>query len=272
MTSAVDSRPTLPQGGVGGCGGVTPGKPLESSGWAVQSESEDKAQEPTGQTMDHRLESRSRDNGGYPKTMNSWDGPIGKENTGQHQDKALAKSWNGPLAHWSGSKDRNGPWDNLGRPRVYYARNDDRNGPVEPGGPRSGDRNQPFVPGGTWDNHQLRYHERNRPVEPGGPWDNRGGPRTGDRNEQPVLGLNWDSKVPFYSNCNGLGEPGTPWHSLGRPQIHRPGTRDSFRFGQLSYNSFFTRHSPHPTRVKHIKGQLDICTSDSGQVSNRIRI
>ena len=27
-----------------------------------------------------------------------------------------------------------------------------------------------------------------------------------------------------------------------------------YRFGKLSHNSFFTRHNPHPVRVRHMKG------------------
>lgn len=41
----------------------------------------------------------------------------------------------------------------------------------------------------------------------------------------------------------------------------RPSTQGStggYRFGQLSQNSFFTRHNPHPSRVRHIKGLLDV--------------
>ena len=34
----------------------------------------------------------------------------------------------------------------------------------------------------------------------------------------------------------------------------RPSTQGGYRFGQLSQNSFFTRHNPHPVRVKHLKG------------------
>lgn len=35
----------------------------------------------------------------------------------------------------------------------------------------------------------------------------------------------------------------------------RPTTQSGYRFGQLSHNSFFTRHNPHPHRVRHIKGK-----------------
>ena len=37
----------------------------------------------------------------------------------------------------------------------------------------------------------------------------------------------------------------------------RPSTQGNGRFGQLSYNSFFARHSPHPGRVRHIKGEVN---------------
>ena len=37
----------------------------------------------------------------------------------------------------------------------------------------------------------------------------------------------------------------------------RPSTSGGgYRFGQLSHNSFFTRHNPHPVRVKHLKGKF----------------
>ncbi|KAK7498589.1 hypothetical protein BaRGS_00010249 [Batillaria attramentaria] len=38
----------------------------------------------------------------------------------------------------------------------------------------------------------------------------------------------------------------------------RPSTQSGYRFGQLSHNSFFTRHNPHPHRVRHLKGLLDV--------------
>ncbi|XP_071952858.1 protein TBATA-like isoform X2 [Antedon mediterranea] len=38
----------------------------------------------------------------------------------------------------------------------------------------------------------------------------------------------------------------------------RPATSSGTRFGQLSQNPFFTRHNPHPGRVRHIKGLNDI--------------
>ncbi|XP_048762455.1 protein TBATA-like isoform X2 [Ostrea edulis] len=54
----------------------------------------------------------------------------------------------------------------------------------------------------------------------------------------------------------------------------RPSTQGStggYRFGQLSQNSFFTRHNPHPHRVRHIKGLLDVpicAVNDDGYFSN----
>ncbi len=35
---------------------------------------------------------------------------------------------------------------------------------------------------------------------------------------------------------------------------HRPESQGGYRFGQLSHNSFFARHNPHPSRVRHLKG------------------
>ncbi|XP_055874953.1 protein TBATA-like isoform X1 [Biomphalaria glabrata] len=51
----------------------------------------------------------------------------------------------------------------------------------------------------------------------------------------------------------------------------RPQTQGGYRFGQMSHNSFFTRHNPHPSRVRHFKGLLDvpICTvNDDGYFAN----
>ncbi|KAK3089659.1 hypothetical protein FSP39_005440 [Pinctada imbricata] len=51
----------------------------------------------------------------------------------------------------------------------------------------------------------------------------------------------------------------------------RPSTQSGYRFGQLSQNSFFTRHNPHPARVRHIKGLLDVpicAVNDDGYFSN----
>lgn len=43
---------------------------------------------------------------------------------------------------------------------------------------------------------------------------------------------------------------------MGSGMGSRPGTSNSgYRFGQLSHNSFFARHNPHPGRVRHIKGE-----------------
>ncbi|XP_069125038.1 protein TBATA-like isoform X2 [Argopecten irradians] len=51
----------------------------------------------------------------------------------------------------------------------------------------------------------------------------------------------------------------------------RPSTNGGYRFGQLSQNSFFTRHNPHPNRVRHIKGLLDVpicAVNDNGYFSS----
>lgn len=48
-------------------------------------------------------------------------------------------------------------------------------------------------------------------------------------------------------------------------RLSRPGSQA--RFGNLSFNSFFARHNPHPSRVRHMPGLLDIpiCTvNDDG--------
>ncbi|XP_064618181.1 protein TBATA-like [Liolophura sinensis] len=57
----------------------------------------------------------------------------------------------------------------------------------------------------------------------------------------------------------------------GVSEMSRPATQSGYRFGQLSRNSFFTRHNPHPNRVRHIKGLLDIpiCSvNDQGFFAN----
>ncbi|CAD5123694.1 DgyrCDS12016 [Dimorphilus gyrociliatus] len=51
----------------------------------------------------------------------------------------------------------------------------------------------------------------------------------------------------------------------GMERLSRPGSQA--RFGNLSFNSFFARHNPHPSRVRHMPGLLDIpiCTvNDDG--------
>jgi hypothetical protein len=57
---------------------------------------------------------------------------------------------------------------------------------------------------------------------------------------------------------------------------NRPATMASARFGNLSQSAFFARHNPHPGRVRHIKGLLDIpiCSvHDEGFVVNpRLRV
>uniref|UniRef100_A0A672PXQ5 Thymus, brain and testes associated n=1 Tax=Sinocyclocheilus grahami TaxID=75366 RepID=A0A672PXQ5_SINGR len=43
--------------------------------------------------------------------------------------------------------------------------------------------------------------------------------------------------------------------SEGRtPGTSRTSTRGSLRFGSLSHHSFFSRHNPHPHRVRHMPG------------------
>ncbi|KAL7372743.1 hypothetical protein ABVT39_021752 [Epinephelus coioides] len=41
---------------------------------------------------------------------------------------------------------------------------------------------------------------------------------------------------------------------LFTPEFTKMLTRSSARFGTLSHHSFFSRHNPHPNRVKHIQG------------------
>ncbi|BFZ02914.1 hypothetical protein BsWGS_05953 [Bradybaena similaris] len=52
-----------------------------------------------------------------------------------------------------------------------------------------------------------------------------------------------------------------------KKEANRPQTQGGYRFGQLSRHSFFTRHNPHPSRVRHMKGLLDVpicCVNDDG--------
>ncbi len=44
---------------------------------------------------------------------------------------------------------------------------------------------------------------------------------------------------------------------------HRPESQGGYRFGQLSHNSFFARHNPHPSRVRHLKGMQYILDLNS---------
>lgn len=53
---------------------------------------------------------------------------------------------------------------------------------------------------------------------------------------------------------HGLGES----CDVFKKNTSRPSTQSSGRFGRLSHNSFFARHNPHPARVRHLKGLLDI--------------
>ncbi|XP_076459877.1 protein TBATA-like isoform X2 [Babylonia areolata] len=73
----------------------------------------------------------------------------------------------------------------------------------------------------------------------------------------------------------GEGAPAPPRVNTGDVFRPRPATQGGgttgYRFGQLSHNSFFTRHNPHPNRVRHLKGLLDvpICSvNDDGYFSS----
>lgn len=63
-----------------------------------------------------------------------------------------------------------------------------------------------------------------------------------------------------------------PVDSFKKSTSSRPSTQGGgYRFGQLSQNSFFTRHNPHPSRVRHLKGLLDVpicAVNDDGYFSN----
>lgn len=60
--------------------------------------------------------------------------------------------------------------------------------------------------------------------------------------------------------ANGINIPTENYRKSGH--LRRPATMGGYRFGKLSMSSFFTRHNPHPRRVNHFKGLLDvpICT------------
>uniref|UniRef100_A0A671NXJ2 Thymus, brain and testes associated n=1 Tax=Sinocyclocheilus anshuiensis TaxID=1608454 RepID=A0A671NXJ2_9TELE len=45
-----------------------------------------------------------------------------------------------------------------------------------------------------------------------------------------------------------------PSRDYGTPGTSRTSTRGSLRFGSLSHHSFFSRHNPHPHRVRHMQG------------------
>ncbi|KAL4239370.1 hypothetical protein ACF0H5_000187 [Mactra antiquata] len=71
---------------------------------------------------------------------------------------------------------------------------------------------------------------------------------------------------------SALGEGyAEPVDSFKKSTNSRPSTQGGYRFGQLSQNSFFTRHNPHPGRVRHLKGLLDVpicAVNDDGYFAN----
>lgn len=83
------------------------------------------------------------------------------------------------------------------------------------------------------------------------------------------------SEVFRPSNGELITRPG-PVHegyigSMDTFRKTRPSTQGGSRFGVLSQNSFFTRHNPHPARVRHIKGLLDVpicAVNDDGYFAN----
>lgn len=86
--------------------------------------------------------------------------------------------------------------------------------------------------------------------------------------------------VPHYKPAeddllvrDGMLSQGNPvaTDAFRKDGTQRPSTQGGYRFGQLSHNSFFTRHNPHPGRVRHLKGLLDvpICSvNDDGYFAN----
>ncbi|XP_041364894.1 protein TBATA-like [Gigantopelta aegis] len=83
------------------------------------------------------------------------------------------------------------------------------------------------------------------------------------------------SQSEVFRPSNGdliVRDPVSNGHSVNMDYLQRrPSTQGGYRFGQLSHNSFFTRHNPHPVRVRHMKGLLDIpiCTvNDDGYFAN----
>lgn len=71
---------------------------------------------------------------------------------------------------------------------------------------------------------------------------------------------------------SALGEGyAEPVDSFKKSTNSRPSSQGGYRFGMLSQNSFFTRHNPHPHRVRHLKGLLDVpicAVNDDGYFSN----
>lgn len=45
------------------------------------------------------------------------------------------------------------------------------------------------------------------------------------------------------------------------PEFTKMLPKSSPRFGSLSHHSFFSRHNPHPHRVRHIQGEQAVITS-----------
>lgn len=79
---------------------------------------------------------------------------------------------------------------------------------------------------------------------------------------------NGDALVTRSTLNEGYAQPVDSFRrSTNTPQLIQGG----YRFGHLSQNSFFTRHNPHPNRVRHLKGLLDvpICSvNDDGYFAN----
>eukprot|EP00058_Branchiostoma_floridae_P010504 XP_002595992.1 hypothetical protein BRAFLDRAFT_123731 [Branchiostoma floridae] len=84
---------------------------------------------------------------------------------------------------------------------------------------------------------------------------------------------------PFDTSVKHLKSTTHDRHQYKRPTpspahswpASRPATSPGSRFGELSRSSFFSRHNPHPVRVRHIKGLNDIpicAVHDTGFVSS----
>ncbi|XP_077358484.1 protein TBATA [Festucalex cinctus] len=62
-------------------------------------------------------------------------------------------------------------------------------------------------------------------------------------------------QVPFCTNMSGQSSEGPGWLHCSESWKKTPAAAGGTpRFGALSHHSFFSRHNPHPHRVRHIQG------------------
>ncbi|XP_034426515.1 protein TBATA isoform X1 [Hippoglossus hippoglossus] len=81
--------------------------------------------------------------------------------------------------------------------------------------------------------------------------------QSGGFNQNPPATIRRDMSVVQSSSSRGTTGQSSPSQStqvLLTNEFTKTLTRSSPRFGSLSHHSFFSRHNPHPNRVRHIQG------------------